>query len=699
MLYCRNCGKEISDEASYCLYCGARQKDIFCRECGKKIPSNAVFCPHCGSRQKDEKPFSYLWDHLISIFTVKTEESVRGENSQSATDKEQDIVRQAEPVQPTDDKVQNTCNDEKTVIEQEEQHDVDSIATQKDKEKKDVCPEEETYSKNDTITEIGWAGQTVEADETDARTNDKKSISSQQEMSKEVVYEYHEMPLLQRFVGSVIDKTLIIVSFVLVNIAIDPYKSAGDLGIYQAMLGSVPANYEYIDRANINGSNGISNLYGSTPYVGQTMDFDIKMTTMAVFVYLLYFFIFEIVLCGSPGKRWLGGYLLNKNNEKVEQGIILLRAAIRGALFIAAIYGIHFLLGLTYYHVMIALLLLVDIPLFICHRSLIDLSSGAYYLEKGDTIITTDEGLNYKVTGNSNYAENDMIFTEEETKEEEAVLVDEYNNNSSRKFIFLIVAITTIGLAIVVWYYLSPKEKAVDSKQCPELVEATKNINSKAPFLLADGMEIVNVTYVDTVYTLFCQVNGDIVPFNKIDEFQKEYKRGALASIQVSTGKDRENYGKFVEYHVTKVDKYINKETGDVVTIVITPKEIEEALNEPLSDIARLQQYIDTQKKLLPTEIDEGFVLKDIIIEDKSVTMSISIDEDIYDFNLIAGLRDDLKADMEKHLLSNLVLRKFCQLLGTVEYGLKIRYYGNQSYLESSLQFTAEDIINIRNGV
>ena len=89
-------------------------------------------------------------------------------------------------------------------------------------------------------------------------------------------------------------------------------------------------------------------------------------------------------------------------------------------------------------------------------------------------------------------------------------------------------------------------------------------------------MEIVKVTYVDTVYTQFCQVNGDIVPFNKIDEFQKEYKRGALASIQVSTGKDRENYGKFVEYHVTRDDKYIN-ETGDVVTIVITPKEIEEA--------------------------------------------------------------------------------------------------------------------------
>ena len=151
------------------------------------------------------------------------------------------------------------------------------------------------------------------------------------------------------------------------------------------------------------------------------MDFDIKMTTMVVVVYLLYFFVFEIVLCGSPGKRWLGGYLLNINNEKIKQGVILLRAAIRGVLSIAAIYGIHYLLGLTYYHVMFALLLLIDIPLFICYRSLIDLSSGAYYLEKGDPIITTDAGLNNEITENSINAENDMIFTEKETKEEEAV--------------------------------------------------------------------------------------------------------------------------------------------------------------------------------------------------------------------------------------------------------------------------------------
>lgn len=686
MLYCRNCGKEISDEASYCLYCGARQKENFCRNCGKEIPSNAAFCPHCGSRQKDDNLFSSLLHHLASIFSYREDESVQGGYSKSTPDKEQDNISQAEPVQHTNEEIQNVYNNDDVDIAQEVQHDATSITTLKDEDKENVNSNKEMSS-----TGLGWVEQAVDVGEISSETDDKDTISTQQEMSEKVVYEYHEMPLFRRFVGSVIDKILIILSFVLVNIAIDPYKSVGDLGIYRAMLGSVPANYEYIDRANINGSNGISNLYGSTPYVGQTMDFDIKMTTMIVVVYLLYFFVFEIVLCGSPGKRRLGGYLLNKDNEKIVQGVILLRAAIRGALSIAAIYGIHFLLGLTYYHVIIVLLLLVDIPLFICHRSLIDLGSGTYYLEKGDPIVTTDGSLNY-VIENSINAENDIIFLEEEIKEEEEVFADEQKNYFSRKYLLLTVVIATIGFVITLWYFL--KEEG-DLKKCPELVEAAKSINSKVPILLTDGMEIVNATYVDTAFTLFFQVDGDIIPFDKIDEFQKEHKRAILASIQVSKGKDRKNYEKFVEYHITKVDKFINKETGDVVTIITLPKEIEVALNESLSDIARLEQYIDTQKKILPTEIDKGFVMKDMEIVDDRAVISISVDENTYDFRMVGKLKDELKDDMVNQLRTNPVLQKFCQMLSAVNYGLTYRYYGNQSFLETFIHLSPDDISNL----
>ena len=694
MSYCRNCGKEISDDASYCLYCGVRQKNNFCRDCGKEIPSNAVFCPHCGSRQKDDTTLSSLLNHIFSV--GKTNDDIQGGNSQSAPKGEQDNISQADPVQHTNEEKQDTSNNDDDGVEQEEQHETAFISPLGDEIKEDIGSDKGTSSKNDIVTGIGWTGQAVDVDETSLINDDKDTSNAQQEMGENVVCEYHKMPLFQRSVGSIIDIILIVLSFVLVNISIDPYKSAGDLGIYRAMLGTVPANYEYIDRANINCSNGISYLYDSAPYIGQTIDFDIKMTTMIVVVYLLYFFIFEIIISGSPGKRWLGGYLLSKDNEKIEQGVIMLRAVIRGVLSIALIYGIHFLLGLTYYHVMIALLLLVDIPLFICHRSLIDLCSGAYYLEKGEPIVPTEEKMNYEVTENSVDAENDTIHSEEETEIEEVVLEDEDKSESSRKCLFLIVAISTIGLAIVIWYYSSSIKETLNSKQCPELVEAARSINSKVPFPLVDGMEIVNVTYLDTAYTLFYQVDGDIIPFDNIEKFQKEHKRGALASIQVSTGKDRENYGKFVEYHITKVEKFIEKETGDVVTIITSPKEIEVALNSPLSDIDRLKQYIDTQKKMLPTEIDEGFVMKDIEIVDDRVVMSISVDEDVYDFRVVAELKDELKDDMVNQLSTNPVFKRFCQLLSSAGYGLKMRYYGNQSFMDTSLQFTVEDIINIK---
>lgn len=54
-MFCKNCGKEIRNDAVICPECGvaienqAKSEDtIFCSNCGQKINKKALICPHCG---------------------------------------------------------------------------------------------------------------------------------------------------------------------------------------------------------------------------------------------------------------------------------------------------------------------------------------------------------------------------------------------------------------------------------------------------------------------------------------------------------------------------------------------------------------------------------------------------------------------------------------------------------------------------
>lgn len=728
-MFCRNCGKELSEESTYCLYCGVRQKDSYCKNCGKELPSEAVFCPCCGSKQKEDT----FWDSIIKLFVslFKTHEHENNnnrenkeENKNLLTDEssgkalfcKSEIITSDKDNKELEDHTNTTENkfdnsdkhlDEKIVPDEANIHDANTISIGRKCTDESVNQCENEPSENTKPRNEGNAinDKEIQLLEDNSIVSERIIEISSHEADKEIKYNYDKMPLLHRFCGSIIDKFIIIILFVIVNISIDPYKSAGDIGIYMAMLRTTPTNYEYIDKANINGSNGISNLYGETPYIGQTRDFDIKMTILFFVVYLLYYFVFEITIKSSVGKRFLGGFLRLNQEEAIDQFGVFSRIVVRVILIFFIVGVLHFELELSHVTTFGLFLLAIDCPIFLTHRSLVDLLTGTIYMEKGDPTTLTELN-NYVNEFNTSPAESNNY---EGNNGQEENIVDGYEKNSEEEsngnnspfstrkwYNIIVIGLICLGVLAFIYYKSSNNH---DNNLCPELLEAAHQMNSEAPFLIADGMEIVHVTYVDTVYTLLYQVDGDIIPFDKIDEFQKEHKRGILASIQVSIGKDRENYKKFVEYHVTKVDKFLNKETGDAVTIVTSPKEIEAALNEPLSDIARLKQYIDTQKKLLPTEIDEGFVLKDIEIVDDRVAMSISVDEDIYDFRVVADLKDNLKDDMANQLRTNPVLQRFCQLLVDTGYGLTIRYYGNQSYLETFLQFTVENIINIRNGL
>ncbi len=51
-MYCRNCGKEVAEQAIMCIACGVppRNGKKFCYNCGQATDPNAELCTKCGVR-------------------------------------------------------------------------------------------------------------------------------------------------------------------------------------------------------------------------------------------------------------------------------------------------------------------------------------------------------------------------------------------------------------------------------------------------------------------------------------------------------------------------------------------------------------------------------------------------------------------------------------------------------------------------
>lgn len=56
-MYCKNCGKEVDDQAAICLACGYKIGDgnNYCHHCGAKVDAAAEVCLNCGYALKTQK--------------------------------------------------------------------------------------------------------------------------------------------------------------------------------------------------------------------------------------------------------------------------------------------------------------------------------------------------------------------------------------------------------------------------------------------------------------------------------------------------------------------------------------------------------------------------------------------------------------------------------------------------------------------
>ena len=68
-MYCRNCGKEILNNAFVCVNCGVivQEGHRYCQACGAESSPNAIFCVKCGNRLRRRMSRSKIIAGILGI--------------------------------------------------------------------------------------------------------------------------------------------------------------------------------------------------------------------------------------------------------------------------------------------------------------------------------------------------------------------------------------------------------------------------------------------------------------------------------------------------------------------------------------------------------------------------------------------------------------------------------------------------------
>ena len=205
--------------------------------------------------------------------------------------------------------------------------------------------------------------------------------------------EVKKMPLFSRFVGSIIDKIFIIIIFFVGYTAISPYGAPGKMGTYIGLRNTPLDLYEYIDKSQMNsygtyyegvsrGYQDLARLESNPPHIGSTLELDMSITFTFILLNLLFYIIFESILSASPGKRMLGGVILDSADDKIGFGKALTRGLCGGALMAGTYFLLHLQGGLTNTVVVVVFFLLLDLPVLFTKKSLLDLCTGTTYAKR-----------------------------------------------------------------------------------------------------------------------------------------------------------------------------------------------------------------------------------------------------------------------------------------------------------------------------
>lgn len=425
---------------------------MYCRYCGKELPNDSNFCPNCGEKQKNESSvrqsslehflkehkkllyanLAWLLLHLtLFLSSAKNNpdgfypwnKSIRyllGDGSYyhfSLLDEYNvydfsefffytivfpiaifGIIRLYPMVLPSLRKWKdnykywqesNAKKSEENIVSYKTQHKEESsnesVQIAPVVEEVAIPTQQELKVANEETNIKGKSGSDTDILQQEVQPQDEVSLAEAKEQVR-------KMPLLSRVVGSIIDKVLILVIFVVGFIALSPYGAPSKIGTYIGLLNTPLNLYEYIDKYQMNnygtyyegvsrGYQDLARLESDPPHIGSTIELDKSITFTFILLNVLFYIIFESILSASPGKRMLGGVILDSADDKIGFENALIRGLFGGTLMAGAYFLLHLQGGLTNIVVVFVFFLLLDLPVLFTKKSLLDLCTGTTYVK------------------------------------------------------------------------------------------------------------------------------------------------------------------------------------------------------------------------------------------------------------------------------------------------------------------------------
>lgn len=167
------------------------------------------------------------------------------------------------------------------------------------------------------------------------------------------------MPCWRRLIGTFIDKTLVLVTFYLISLAISPFGAPNYLGIYAALFSTNPNNYDYM--------------------LEPCWEIDVFVTVFFVVWNLLYYILCEYKLGISLGNRIMGGQILDIEDNPISLGMIIQRALCALALMAGVYLLFHVMMKLPNVLVVISFFAILDSLTLFKGYNLIDKMTETQY--------------------------------------------------------------------------------------------------------------------------------------------------------------------------------------------------------------------------------------------------------------------------------------------------------------------------------
>lgn len=246
------------------------------------------------------------------------------------------------------------------------------------------------------------------------------------------------------------------------------------------------------------------------------------------------------------------------------------------------------------------------------------------------------------------------------------------------------------GVVVLILFSCSGNKK---QEMYPDLIETVQKIQEGLPLAIGEGLILTKVEYEDTLFTLQYEIDEKEYPFENLVKAKQNRKNLFLTTISASEGNERTGFEQCVSYNVSVNFYFIGKRSHKEMNIIVSPDEINNALNTKSNALDVLKIQIDGEKSSLPEKIGDGMTMTNIEIRDSMVYTTIVLDETNYSFEGLEGSLEDMKAEIRKSLRSDRIGMNLIKMIANVNYGLVYSYVGAVSGKTYNITFLPNEIL------